>query len=224
MELLVGTGGWDYFPATAGDRLKAYSKAFNFVEVNSTFYSLPRIATVRSWRRRVPADFVFSVKCNGLATHVHGLKPIDETFRVLRTMNMVCKLLRSDMLVIQTSFRVEIDEEKIREVSKTMSIVKDENVDVFWEARAIADSKKNPELQTEMLENGIYPIIDLSRTNPPRDADQIYSRLFSPGALEYSDEVIKHIGKKVKGSKAKRIVLSFHGVNMYKDAAKYLEK
>jgi len=32
-----------------------------FVEVNSTFYITPSIEMVRSWRPRVPDDFMFSI-------------------------------------------------------------------------------------------------------------------------------------------------------------------
>jgi uncharacterized protein YecE (DUF72 family) len=34
----VGAGGWNYFPAR-DDRLRAYSRLFNFVEANPTFHS-----------------------------------------------------------------------------------------------------------------------------------------------------------------------------------------
>ena len=220
---LVGAGGWDYFPTTETDRLRAYSKIFRFVEVNSTFYSIPKISTVRSWRRRVPAYFSFSVKCNGIATHVHELRGVDETLRILRAMITICRLLRSDMLVVQTPFRVTVDEKKISEASKTLSIVSDENIDVYWEARSVDYPEKRVELQRQMLEHGLHPVVDLSREDPPKNADQIYSRLFSPGVPEYGDAAIREIRRRVSESKANRAVLSFHGVNMYRDAAKYLE-
>ena len=220
---LVGAGGWDYFPTTETDRLRAYSKIFRFVEVNSTFYSIPKISTVRSWRRRVPADFSFSVKCNGIATHVHELRGVDETLRILRAMITICRLLRSDMLVVQTPFKVAVDEEKIGEASKTLSIVSDENIDVYWEARSVDYPEKRVELQGQMLEHGLHPVVDLSREDPPKNADQIYSRLFSPGVPEYGEAAIREIRRRVSESMANRAVLSFHGVNMYRDAAKYLE-
>ena len=82
----IGTGGWGYLPIEEGDRLRAYAKLFDYVEVNTTFYHLPRLDSVRSWRRRVPSGFTFSVKCNRLATHDLGLMPFEETFRVLERM------------------------------------------------------------------------------------------------------------------------------------------
>ena len=68
-EFLVGTGGWAYFKIPKVDSLEAYSKVFNFVEINSTFYQVPKIQRVKSWRKTVPMNFEFSVRCNGLITH-----------------------------------------------------------------------------------------------------------------------------------------------------------
>lgn len=63
VEVLVGAGGWAYFNVS-GDRLRGYAKAFRMVEVNSTFYRIPPLSLVRSWRRRVPEDFKFTVRCH----------------------------------------------------------------------------------------------------------------------------------------------------------------
>ena len=55
-DYLVGTGGWAYFNASQEHKsvLNAYSKVFNFVEVNYTFYEYPDIRRVERWRRTVP--------------------------------------------------------------------------------------------------------------------------------------------------------------------------
>ena len=73
--LYIGAGGWAYFKVPGLDPLAAYSKAFDFVEVNSTFYTTPSIEMVRSWRKRVPGNFMFSVRCHKDLTHKHLLSP-----------------------------------------------------------------------------------------------------------------------------------------------------
>ncbi|MBE0524458.1 MAG: DUF72 domain-containing protein, partial [Methanosarcinales archaeon] len=40
-EYKIGAGGWAYFNIPGMDPLKAYSQAFDFVEVNTTFYQTP---------------------------------------------------------------------------------------------------------------------------------------------------------------------------------------
>jgi uncharacterized protein YecE (DUF72 family) len=49
--VLIGAGGWAYFTVPGMHPLQAYSKAFNFVEVNSTFYEIPPLKVAASWRR-----------------------------------------------------------------------------------------------------------------------------------------------------------------------------
>ena len=74
-EYRIGAGGWGYFDIPGADPLKVYSKAFDFVEVNSTFYNIPSLKTVDSWARRVPETFTFSVKCHRDLTHKYLLSP-----------------------------------------------------------------------------------------------------------------------------------------------------
>jgi len=84
-ELRIGTSGWNYpggrgtwngvFYPPAGrrrkdfDELAFYSEHFDTVEVNSTFYGQPRDTVSRSWAKRTPARFEFSVKLYQKFTH-----------------------------------------------------------------------------------------------------------------------------------------------------------
>jgi uncharacterized protein YecE (DUF72 family) len=67
----IGTAGWDYkdwvgsfYPKSLikGLYLKYYSRYFNVNEINSTFYNLPRIESIKNWFNAVPDDFSFVVK------------------------------------------------------------------------------------------------------------------------------------------------------------------
>lgn len=49
--------------------LKAFSKIFKLVEVQSTFYRLPRIETAERWRETLPEDFEFTLKAFQGITH-----------------------------------------------------------------------------------------------------------------------------------------------------------
>ncbi len=92
--LYIGAGGWACFVVPEMDSLTAYSKAFDFVEVNSTFYTTPSIETVRSWRRRVPEDFMFSVRCHKDLTHKYLLSPRRESYEILSQSLRICFELR----------------------------------------------------------------------------------------------------------------------------------
>src|SRR5215813_5144373 len=69
----VGTSGWSYppntgsgtwtgvfYPLTKIDELKFYSRYFNTVEINSTFYRPCAPKTAENWAKRTPADFEFT--------------------------------------------------------------------------------------------------------------------------------------------------------------------
>jgi uncharacterized protein YecE (DUF72 family) len=58
--------------------LQYYATLFDTVEVNSTFYRLPRREAVSRWVERVPDDFVFAVKMSRYVTHIRRLTGLEE--------------------------------------------------------------------------------------------------------------------------------------------------
>ena len=74
--ILIGTASWtdpefikagwypDEVTNDAEGRLRYYAEHFPMVEVNATFYALPRIGTVQAWADRTPDDFRFHVKAH----------------------------------------------------------------------------------------------------------------------------------------------------------------
>ena len=77
-RIRLGCMGWNYdawvgpfYPAgtRAADFLSVYARAFDTVEVDSTFYAVPPAKTVRGWADRVPPDFVFALKLPQEITH-----------------------------------------------------------------------------------------------------------------------------------------------------------
>ena len=82
----IGTQGWNYdawvgpfFPTGTrpADFLALYARAFDTVEVDSTFYAIPPAQTVRNWARRTPANFTFSLKLPQEITHEKRLRGVD---------------------------------------------------------------------------------------------------------------------------------------------------
>ncbi len=77
-KVKVGTSGFTYghwnkvfYPADVPQsrRLEYYSEHFDTVELNSSFYHMPRENVCISWRRRTPRGFCFVMKLNRLITH-----------------------------------------------------------------------------------------------------------------------------------------------------------
>ncbi|HEU5324268.1 MAG TPA: DUF72 domain-containing protein, partial [Candidatus Limnocylindria bacterium] len=83
----VGTSGWqyrhwagDFYPAElpTSEWLAYYVERFDTVELNASFYRLPRAEAFAAWGRRVPDGFRFAVKASRYLTHVKRLKDPDE--------------------------------------------------------------------------------------------------------------------------------------------------
>lgn len=49
--------------------MKDYFKQFKLVEVQQTFYKLPKLETALKWRGTAPSDFEFTLKASQLITH-----------------------------------------------------------------------------------------------------------------------------------------------------------
>ncbi|MDB4876860.1 MAG: hypothetical protein JWM41_3306 [Gemmatimonadetes bacterium] len=86
-KIRVGTQGWNYdawvgpfYPSKTrpADFLGIYARAFDTVEVDSTFYAIPASKTVRGWAQRTPDDFTFSLKLPQEITHERRLRNSDE--------------------------------------------------------------------------------------------------------------------------------------------------
>ena len=79
----IGTQGWNYdawvgpfYPSRtrAADFLSVYARAFDTVEVDSTFYAIPSAKTVRGWHDRTPDNFTFALKLPQEITHERRLR------------------------------------------------------------------------------------------------------------------------------------------------------
>jgi len=82
----VGCSGWAYphwrerfYPKGLPQRkwLAYYAEHFDTVEINNTFYRLPKRSAVEGWVEQSPSDFRFAVKASRYLTHVKRLKTLD---------------------------------------------------------------------------------------------------------------------------------------------------
>ncbi len=86
----VGCQGWNYddwvtgpagsdrvfYPrgTRAAGMLEVYARAFETIEVDSTFYAIPSAQTVDGWAKKTPPDFTFSLKLPQEVTHERALR------------------------------------------------------------------------------------------------------------------------------------------------------
>jgi len=221
-DYLIGTGGWAYFKVPDQPPLKAYSKIFNFVEVNYTFYEYPDSQMVERWRRTVPSDFIFSVRCHRELTHKIGLKPVDEAYTVLSRMLDYCNILGSPFLVLETPVSYVINYEERKNAGELLSSFAFQGVNLVWEMRAPVTK----EALYLMQDFNIIECVDFSIAAPSVESDIVYSRLFGKGKhniWQFTDDELLAIDHKVKSINPRIIAMSYHGVKMNIDAARYMK-
>jgi uncharacterized protein YecE (DUF72 family) len=222
-EYFIGAGGWNYFKIPDQDSLKAYSKVFNFVEVNSTFYKKIPYSIVEFWRKRVPPNFEFSVRLNQIASHKNKLEPTQETCNVFDYTKKICDILRSRIIVIETPETLEFTPNKISAIKDVFESISLDSKRIAWETRT-GERRLPMALLKLMEEENIVPISDLSIKEPLYRSDQLYSRLFGKGRhniYQFTDEELQEIHSRTKKGRYNKVVLSFHGIKMYKDAYRY---
>jgi uncharacterized protein YecE (DUF72 family) len=96
-SLRIGTSGWNYddwrgkvYPdkLPESEWFGYYSKLFDTVEINNTFYHQPTAHTVDTWRKQAPSKFLYAVKASRYLTHMRKLNnprdPLDRFLRMAR--------------------------------------------------------------------------------------------------------------------------------------------
>jgi uncharacterized protein YecE (DUF72 family) len=92
-RLRIGCSGWNYahwrngvfYPPRCASRnwLQHYARHFDTVEVNMTFYRLPKEPVVARWVRESPPGFTFAIKVSRYVTHIKRLLETPEHLPLL---------------------------------------------------------------------------------------------------------------------------------------------
>ena len=121
-QLRIGCSGWNYdhwrngvfYPPRLASRnwLRFYAEHFDTVEINSTFYRLPRTTAVARWVEESPDDFTFAVKVSRYVTHIKRLLDVPQHLPLLY--ERIAPLLRSPKMgpllwQLPPTFRCDLD-------------------------------------------------------------------------------------------------------------------
>ena len=220
-KLLIGAGGWAYFQVPGTNSLEAYSQAFDFVELNRSYYELPAYSSVAKWRKRVPADFRFSVRCPRIIVDHYGLKLLREARALVERLEEVCKQLEAEVMTVLISASSPIKASELAE--RLGNFLATFSVDRTVVAAEFRGLRPEDEVFDIMKESGAIHSIDLSNSEPQYEGRVLYSRLFGKGEeniYEFDDAELKEIAKKASAPKFEKSILAFHGVRMYRDAGR----
>jgi len=119
MNFNVGTSGFSYkewkgpfYPEKLAnkDMLGFYGEQLPAVEINNTFYRLPKKEVVAAWAEQVPDTFRFSIKASRRITHFKRLKETDEVLEyLLSTVGALGDRLGVVLFQLPPNFKKDMD-------------------------------------------------------------------------------------------------------------------
>jgi uncharacterized protein YecE (DUF72 family) len=136
----------------------------------------------------------------------------------------ICSILKAEILHLQIPAALKLEKILAKNLHDLVSSVNLGNLRLALETRGIPASKLPAELSSTMQEHNMIHCTDVSKAESPAyRSDVLYSRLFGKGnhnVYQPTDEELAEIDRGVSKSDSQKIVLSFHFVKMYKDAAR----
>ncbi|MGN6559152.1 MAG: DUF72 domain-containing protein [Candidatus Nitrosocosmicus sp.] len=194
MNLYVGCSGWSYkgwigtfYPSNLENKnwLSYYSKFFKFVEVDSTFYTIPSRFVVRGWKDKTPDDFKFALKFPKIITHDKKMKDVSRDLQVFFS-NLEPLIDKTVFLLIQLP--PYLTENEGFDLLKAMINRRDRRFDYAIEFR---DSSWFNDKVYDFLKNNkitlTWSIRDELRTPSIITSDQIYIRFIGDRSINDKD-------------------------------------
>lgn len=222
--------------------LPNYSKLFELVELQTTFYNLPERKTAERWRRAVSPNFEFSVKAWQLFTHppsspTYGklkmridaskmdsygfFRPTKEVFETWTRFAEVCNVLESKHIVFQTPASFDQDETNIENLKEFMSGIDRKEFSVVWEARGNWKREVMKELCRELK---LIHCTDPFSSTPVTEGEA-YFRLHGrpPGKKMYYHRYTKEELESLlaKCRRYKEVYCMFNNVYMWDNAVEF---
>jgi uncharacterized protein YecE (DUF72 family) len=118
-KIFIGTSGWHYkhwigtfYPAgtKAKEQFEHYTKHFDTVEINNSFYKLPPRAVFETWYRSTPKKFLFVIKANRFITHNLKLtRPKEPLARLFNSILALKKKLGPILFQLPPKWKVNIE-------------------------------------------------------------------------------------------------------------------
>jgi uncharacterized protein YecE (DUF72 family) len=130
-RIFIGTSGWHYkhwigtfYPAgtSAKQQFDYYTKFFDTVEINNSFYKLPPRAVFEGWYQNSPRRFFFVIKANRFITHnLKLLRPQEPVARLFNSILALKEKLGPILFQLPPKWKVNV--ERLREFLKALPVV-----------------------------------------------------------------------------------------------------
>lgn len=213
---------------------KDYFNRFKLVEVQQSFYKMPKLETAQRWRSESPADFEFTLKAWQLITHSPtsptyrkaGIKvppgteehygffrPSDEVYQAWEETRRFAQALEAKVIVFQCPPSFKQTPENIDNMRRFFPSVKNSGFLLAWEPRGEWDE---PTVKALCSELGLIHCVDPMEKRSLHGEIQYFRLHGGPGYRhQYSKEELKHLKGKVMDRES---YVLFNNLNMYHDA------
>ncbi|MEM3545866.1 MAG: DUF72 domain-containing protein [Candidatus Bathyarchaeia archaeon] len=201
------------FPLKGG--MKAYFEKFNLVELQSTFYRLPRLNTAKNWRAQAPEGFEFSMKGFQGLTHPTSsptwrrsglklnseeskeagfLRPTKVNFEYWKQTRSVAEALNARVVVLQCPPSFTCTDENIESMIMFFKTIDRGKLVIGWEPRH--GSWSSDVIRELCMKLNLIHVVDPFKSETQTcDLNPIYYRLHGLGPrpynYRYTDEDLK---------------------------------
>ncbi len=205
MQLFVGRN------AHEGD-IARYAARFNMLELRADATNLPRGARLSDWKKRVPADFAFSI----VLPKAVGLLESSE-FELGRTLE-IADALSANWLLVQTPSSVGPSTRMRERLAKVFAALAHDQRRIAWESRGVWEDAQIEEFAAE---HGVHVVRDVSRSEAPL-GECVYTRLLALGdGVQIRPNVAEHVAEVLAECEEAIVVIEGHGAE---HAAKLLRQ
>jgi len=217
-----------------------YYSTFDIVEIQQTFYQLPRLETAEKWRAEAPESFEFTMKAWQLITHepssptyrrlrepipdgakqrYGSFRPTDEVMRAWERTAEFAESLGATVIVFQCPARFGPNEEHLTNLRTFFRTIDRRGFRFAWEPRG----DWPPELVAELCRE-----LDLIHCVDPLKNDSVtegttYYRLHGRTGYRYmhTEEDFELIARKLHAGQLNYVM--FNNVQMFDDALRFLQ-
>jgi len=205
-DIRIGTSGWHYdhwkelfYPSELPKSrwFEYYAKDFDTVEINNTFYQLPKQETFKNWYKQAPKNFLFTVKANRYITHIKRLKDPEESLeRFFEGVRLLKGNLGPVLYQLPPNFHKDLDR-----LGTFIKFLPKDRIAVFELRHESWFSEDTYQLLSEF--NAAFCIHDMPGMKVPRvvTSDVIYVRFHGPTGKypgNYSTSALKSWAQWIK--------------------------
>ncbi len=246
MNILIGTCGW----SAKGGR-KEYFRHFSVIEIQETFYKIPKEDTVRRWREEAPQDFEYTIKAWQGITHPvssptwrksnikpkpgkesnYGFfRPTQEVFDAWKGIRRIALILKASVVVFQTPPSFKFSKENLSNIERFFSSIDRKDIVLAWEPRGDWNEHKE-ELSMLLSRFDLIHVVDPLKRLPLSTHEIVYFRLHGLGKKEvnyrykYTDQDLKKLCKVIKRytNEVKKVYVFFNNIYMFDDSLRFKE-